>query len=379
MRFKKTAAVGAALAMLTTGLGGARQRTPAAKVSPFASGSMAVTRPTRYAPATVAGTTVALSAIGTDDGGAANLTYTWTVASAPTVPPAVTFSTNGTNGAQSSTATFGMGGAYTFLVTVRDTGGLTATATATVTVNQTLTAVTISPSAATVPTGGTQSFTAAAKDQFGRPMANTPAVTWRVTGVGSVSTSGTYTAPATAGSATVTATAGAVSGNAAVTVTAPPPPAVNYTGGFAGATLQRNGSTAIVGNRLRLTSGPNQRGSAFAKQAIDVSRFTSQFQFQLGSLDGNPWSLGDGLTFVLQSKAPTALGTGGSGLGYAGIASSVAVKFDLVNNVGEGGNSTGLYSGGALRRIRRLTSRRATSTCTAGTCSRRTWSTMGRP
>jgi len=36
-----------------------------------------------------------------------------------------------------------------------------------------------------------------------------------------------------------------------------------------------------------------------------------------------------------------------SGLGYAGIPQSVAVKFDLYNNKGEGPDSTGFYSKGA--------------------------------
>jgi hypothetical protein len=51
----------------------------------------------------------------------------------------------------------------------------------------------------------------------------------------------------------------------------------------------------------------------------------------------------------------TALGTVGGGLGYGpdspggspGIAKSVAIKFDLVNNAGEGPNSVGLYTKGA--------------------------------
>jgi hypothetical protein len=40
------------------------------------------------------------------------------------------------------------------------------------------------------------------------------------------------------------------------------------------------------------------------------------------------------------------LGYAGAGLGYQGIPSSVAVKFDLYSNAGEGVDSTGLYSAG---------------------------------
>jgi hypothetical protein len=50
---------------------------------------------------------------------------------------------------------------------------------------------------------------------------------------------------------------------------------------------------------------------------------------------------------VLQGAGPTALGSLGGGLGYATIGSSVAIKFDLYNNQGEGADSTGLYINGA--------------------------------
>jgi hypothetical protein len=52
------------------------------------------------------------------------------------------------------------------------------------------------------------------------------------------------------------------------------------------------------------------------------------------------------LTFTIQGNDPTALGGSGGALGYGGIANSVAIKFDLFDNAGEG-NSTGLYVNGA--------------------------------
>src|SRR5262249_11868209 len=63
----------------------------------------------------------------------------------------------------------------------------------------------------------------------------------------------------------------------------------------------------------------------------------------------------DGFTFTLQGAGATALGLAGGGLGYGadqagqpgGIAKSVAIKFDLYNNAGEGPSSTGLYLNGA--------------------------------
>ncbi len=54
----------------------------------------------------------------------------------------------------------------------------------------------------------------------------------------------------------------------------------------------------------------------------------------------------DGFTFCIQGDDPTALGQGAGGLGYQGIPNSVAVKFDLWDNKGEGANSTGLFRNG---------------------------------
>jgi hypothetical protein len=64
----------------------------------------------------------------------------------------------------------------------------------------------------------TQQFTATATDQFGKAISN-PVVIWTLSGPGSVTTIGLYTAPASgAGSATVTATSGAAAQTAAVTI-----------------------------------------------------------------------------------------------------------------------------------------------------------------
>ena len=86
-----------------------------------------------------------------------------------------------------------------------------------------LTTITVSPASASVQTGGTQQFTATAKDQYGQPLSPQPTFTWTVSGGGSISSSGLFTAGPTAGGPfTVTASSGGVSGTASVTVTAPP-------------------------------------------------------------------------------------------------------------------------------------------------------------
>ena len=103
-----------------------------------------------------------------------------------------------------------------------------------------------------------------------------------------------------------------------------------------------NGSTTLNGTRLRLTDGGGyEASSAFYTTPVNVQSFTTNFSFQMTS------AAADGMTFVIQNGAATALGQGGGSLGYGGIANSVAVKFDIYNNAGEGTDSTGMYVNGA--------------------------------
>ena len=178
--------------------------------------SPTVSTPASATPSPVTGTTTALSALGADDGGEANLIYTWTTTGTP--PAAVSFSANGTNAAKNSTATFTKAGTYNFLVTISD-GSNSTTSGVSVVVNQTLTSIVVTPATVTLNGSGTQQFTANGLDQFANAMASQPAVTWSVaSGVGSIDNAGFYTAPPSTGSATVRAASGAMSGTASITI-----------------------------------------------------------------------------------------------------------------------------------------------------------------
>jgi hypothetical protein len=82
---------------------------------------------------------------------------------------------------------------------------------------------------------------------------------------------------------------------------------------------------------------------------VNVQAFTTTFDFQLVN------AVADGFTFVIQNQGLTAIGGDGGGLGYgveptgtgSSIARSVAVKFDIHSNSGEGNDSTGVYVDGA--------------------------------
>lgn len=127
---------------------------------------------------------------------------------------------------------------------------------------------------------------------------------------------------------------------------------INFGQGFSNqGCMQFNGSTDLDDSRLQLTNGgTNEAGSAFCVNPVDIRGFSTDFTFQLSDAQA------DGITFTIQNSpsGPAALGPGGGGLGYGpdtpggtpGIGDSVAVKFDLYNNAGEGADSTGLYTGG---------------------------------
>ncbi|MBX7098444.1 MAG: DUF2271 domain-containing protein [Myxococcaceae bacterium] len=180
------------------------------------------------AAATVGGTSVGVSALGADTAGEAGLTYTW---SSTGGPAAVSFAPNGSNAAKATTATFTAAGSYPLTVSIANAKGLSVTSTVTVLVASTPKGLGVIPSTATLPTGGTQQFTASAVDQFGTPLAAAPAVTWSVgsgcTGC-SVTPAGLFTAgSAVGGPYTLTATAaGSSSASAQVTIASGSPPTI---------------------------------------------------------------------------------------------------------------------------------------------------------
>jgi rhamnogalacturonan endolyase len=171
-------------------------------------------------PSPVTGTTTNLFAQATDvSAGESALTYTWTTTGSPPAP--VNFSTNGTNAAKNTIATFTAPGTYNFQVTVVNpaTGATFAdTDSVSVTVNQALSSIVVSPASVSLNEKATQQFTATAKDQFGASLPSQPTFTWSATS-GTVDASGLYTAPFASGNFRVTATSGVVSGNASASVT----------------------------------------------------------------------------------------------------------------------------------------------------------------
>ncbi len=128
--------------------------------------------------------------------------------------------------------------------------------------------------------------------------------------------------------------------------------AINEGSGFSSSSgLSLVGSATVTGNALQLTTAgaTSALGAAWFAAPVSISQFTTDFNFQLIGAKGG------GMTFTLQNAGRSAIGPGGSGLGYGasqpggagGMATSVAIKFDIYNNDGEGTDSTGIYTDGA--------------------------------
>jgi hypothetical protein len=117
---------------------------------------------------------------------------------------------------------------------------------------------------------------------------------------------------------------------------------LDYSQGFTPIGLVLNRGAVVIDKALRLTdAGANEARSAFYQTEIDVRSFTTRFRFKI-----SPGNTADGFTFCIHGGEPTAVGAPAGGLGYQGVPNSVAVKFDLFSDEGEGLNSTGVYLNG---------------------------------
>jgi hypothetical protein len=136
-----------------------------------------------------------LRAVGADDTGEINLTYTWQTIGTPPAPVRYNDANGSNQGGTYTLAYFSAPGSYDFRVTIADSQGLSVTSDVSVTVqlNPKYWSVTLEPEAATLHPGETLQLHATVLDQFGAPLVPQPAVFWRSSG-GFVTESGLYTA-----------------------------------------------------------------------------------------------------------------------------------------------------------------------------------------
>lgn len=113
--------------------------------------------------------------------------------------------------------------------------------------------------------------------------------------------------------------------------------------------ITTNGSAQLSSGRLRLTSGPDQAGTAFWQQPVllDGNGFSTTFDFQISApyTGFGDESSGDGLTFVI-APSPTSLGGGGGQIGIGSLADTVVVEFDTFSFQAEGFPNSDPNTGG---------------------------------
>ncbi len=164
----------------------------------------------------IRGASAAVSVGATDDGGEADLHYTWAVVTGNPVY----FSPNDNNAAKSATADFEAIGDYQITVSIRDLQGLTTNSSLNVRVVQTASDLAVSPATASLPVEATQGFSATLLDQFGGEMTiDTSSLTWSASGGGAIDSTGLFVATDAGGPFVITASENGFSSTAAVTVT----------------------------------------------------------------------------------------------------------------------------------------------------------------
>lgn len=218
-----------------------------------------VNTPASATPNPVTGTTATLNALGNDDGGESGLTYVW--AASGTAP--VTFSENGTNAAKRTVATFGAAGNYALQVTISD-GALRTSSTVSVTVQATVGSIAVNPAQVNLAAGAAQQFSATASDQFAKPLSPSPMFTWSVvSGPGTISSSGKYSAPSTTGTALVQAASAGTVGTARVDIVSPAVPT----------SPTSLSAKALSGNQIQVTwSDRSSNETGFAVESSTDSR-----------------------------------------------------------------------------------------------------------
>lgn len=134
----------------------------------------------------VSGRSVTLNVV-PESGDFASLRYSWQTVEVPVDGGSVTFTRNSSNAAKNNTLTFNRAGTYRVKVTIQSPGGTASEASIQINVVQVLTSLSASTSAgknlsstSQTLSGVDERLTASALDQFGRAMAEQPAVSWQI-------------------------------------------------------------------------------------------------------------------------------------------------------------------------------------------------------
>jgi IPT/TIG domain len=177
--------------------------------TPPANAAPTIAQAASVSPSPVKGKTATLNVLGADDGGEANLIYSWSVVSKPAGAANPTYSINGSNAAKTTQVRFYKSGVYMFRATITDVQGLSATSDVTVTVLRSPKSIAVTATATTLRVNQSRKFHATLLDQFDDPMPEQPIFKWRLYGLGYLGPRGRYFAPGTPGGPYVVAASAA--------------------------------------------------------------------------------------------------------------------------------------------------------------------------
>ncbi len=321
------------------GGGNVSNEAPAIATAATSSSAETVTDPDTTVYQVIGGTSTNLSVTATDDAGEAVLTYTWSVASGPGNP--VFFPVNASNAAKNTTADFEAAGDYQISVSVLDGQGLATTSSVNLRVVQTAAGLVVSPPSTNVTYGGGQAFGATLLDQFGVAMASQPSsFTWSISGGGTISPAGLFSATAAGGPYVIGASSGGFSNTASVTVTPaaatvvlsnlnpiydgnPKAATVTTTPAALAVAVTYNGSATPPVNAGSYAvevncTDPNHQGSASGTLVIDKATATIALAGLTPTYDGTPKpvtatttpaGLAVSITYDSSATPPTAAGS----------------------------------------------------------------------
>jgi autotransporter-associated beta strand protein len=165
-------------------------------------------------------------------------------------------------------------------------------------------------------------------------------------GILSLTAPGSYSGPTVINGGTVVVKDSAAFGSSAVTIKSGSTLSLGQTGtldGFGGFTLNGGPTLDASLSTATVTDTGSQARSLFSNYPLSViNGFVAKYTYTAGGDKA-----ADGIAFVVQNNSPTALGTGGGGLGYTGILNSGALEFNLYtpNIVGANFNTNGATGG----------------------------------
>ncbi|MBA4388754.1 MAG: hypothetical protein C0404_12285, partial [Verrucomicrobia bacterium] len=215
--------------------------------------------------------------------------------------------------------------------------------------NQTLTSISVTPTNASVVPAAMLQFAATGLDQFGNAMLSQPSLAWNVSGGGTISASGLFTAGGSDGGPyTVTATGGGKSGTASITVSTVPSGLLAWwkldeTSGTTAADASGNGHAGTLQSGAAFTTGGKISGALQLSGANDMILASPVVSLT------TEWTIGAWFTAPLPATATwhtLARGSGSSG-DHQIIADS-GLNLGMYDNTSGGGFRSCGYGMGGL-------------------------------